>query len=69
MSNLSRARVRRRTIGVTFTRGDIKERGLFFATNYQNIGNIEFDEDSIESKTVELLKELIGFGLVRIAPA
>jgi len=46
-----------------------KERGLFFPANYQSIGHIEFEEDSIESKTMELLKELIGFGLVRIAPA
>jgi hypothetical protein len=45
-----------------------KEKGLFFPANYQSIGHIEFDED-IESKTTDLLKELIGFNLVKISPA
>ena len=56
-----------------FSMGDriviFKERGLYFPTNYQSIGYIEFDVDSIESKTAELLKELVGFGLVKITPA
>jgi predicted nucleotide-binding protein len=45
-----------------------KERGLHFPSNFQSIGYIEFDVDSIESKTAELLKELIGFGLVKVTP-
>lgn len=43
-----------------------KEKGLSFPTNFQSIGYIEFDEDAIEAKTTELLRELIGFGLVKI---
>jgi predicted nucleotide-binding protein len=46
-----------------------KERGLHFPANYESIGYIEFDVDSIESKTNDLLKELVGFGLLRILPA
>lgn len=46
-----------------------KEKGLNFPTNFQSIGYIEFDVDTIESKTADLLKELIGFGLVRVSPA
>jgi len=57
----------------SFAYGDriviFKERGLHFPTNYQSIGYIEFDVDSIDSKTSELLKELVGFGLVKITPA
>jgi predicted nucleotide-binding protein len=46
-----------------------KEKGITFPTNFQNVGYIEFEEDSIEAKTTDLLKELIGFGLVRITTA
>jgi predicted nucleotide-binding protein len=45
------------------------EKGLQFPTNFQSIGHIEFEEDSIEAKTMELMKELIGFGLLRVTPA
>ena len=43
-----------------------KEKGIHFPTNFQSIGYIEFEEDAIEAKTADLLKELIGFGLVRV---
>jgi predicted nucleotide-binding protein len=46
-----------------------KESGINFPSNFESVGYIEFEEDSIEAKTAELLKELIGFGLVRITPA
>lgn len=46
-----------------------KEKGIHFPTNFQSIGYIEFEVDSIEAKTMELLKELIGFGLVKITTA
>jgi len=46
-----------------------KEKGLSFPTNFQSIGYIEFEVDSIEAKTTDLLKELIGFGLIKITPA
>ncbi len=54
----------------SFAYGDriviFKEKGLDFPTNYESIGYIEFQQDAIESKTADLLKELIGFGLVKI---
>lgn len=43
-----------------------KEKGLHFPTNFQSIGYIEFEEGSLDARTAELLKELIGFGLVKI---
>jgi predicted nucleotide-binding protein len=46
-----------------------KEKGIDFPTNFQSIGYIEFEEDSIDAKTTDLLKELIGFGLVKITTA
>lgn len=45
------------------------ERGLHFPANFESIGRIEFDESGIEAKSMDLLKELVGFGLVRIMPA
>lgn len=45
-----------------------KESGLYFPANFQSIGYIEFEVDSIDAKTSELLKELIGFGLVKVTP-
>ncbi len=46
-----------------------KEKGIDFPTNFQSIGYIEFEEDGIEAKTADLLKELIGFGLVKVTTA
>ncbi len=43
-----------------------KEKEITFPTNFKDVGYIEFEENSIESKTTDLLKELIGFGLVKI---
>jgi hypothetical protein len=45
-----------------------KEKGLNFPTNYASVGYIEFEEDSIEARAMELMRELIGLGLVKIMP-
>ena len=45
-----------------------KENGIHFPTNFQNIGYIEFESNDIQARTADLLKELIGFGLVRVTP-
>lgn len=54
----------------SFAYGDriviFKEKGLHFPTNFQNIGYIEFEEEGLEARTTDLLKELIGFGLVKV---
>jgi predicted nucleotide-binding protein len=42
----------------------LKEKGITFPTNFSSTGYIEFEENAIEAKAVEILKELIGFGLV-----
>jgi predicted nucleotide-binding protein len=60
-------------LGATsFVYGDriviFKEKGLQFPTNFQNIGYIEFESDDLQARTADLLKELIGFGLVRVTP-
>ncbi len=58
-------------LGATsFVYGDrivsFKKKGLHFPTNFQSIGYIEFEADDLQARTADLLKELIGFGLVRV---
>jgi predicted nucleotide-binding protein len=47
----------------------LKEQGISLPTNFQSIGYIEFEENALESKSVDLLKELIGFGILKVSPA
>jgi predicted nucleotide-binding protein len=47
----------------------LKEKGITFPTNFSSVGYIEFEENAIEAKAVDILKELIGFGLVKITTA
>lgn len=46
-----------------------KEEGVDFPANFESIGRIGFGDEGIEAHTMDLLKELVGFGLVRITPA
>lgn len=46
-----------------------KEDGIDLPSNFGSVGYISFEENSIESKTMELLSELVGFGLVKITAA
>jgi predicted nucleotide-binding protein len=46
-----------------------KEKGLVLPTNFSSIGYIEFETGHLQSKTMDLLKELVAFGLVKISPA
>lgn len=60
-------------LGATsFVYGDriviFKEKGLHFPTNFESIGYIEFESDDLTARTADLLKELIGFGLVKVTP-
>lgn len=60
-------------LGATsFAYGDriviFKEKGLHFPTNFQSIGYIEFEAGDLTARTADLLKELIGFGLVKVTP-
>jgi predicted nucleotide-binding protein len=45
-----------------------KEKGIHFPIAFQSIGSIEFESTDIQARTADLLKELIGFGLVRVMP-
>ena len=45
----------------------MKEDGVNFPTNFRDIGYIGFEKDKLEAKTMEILQELIGFGIVKIS--
>ncbi|MGE5590422.1 MAG: TIR domain-containing protein [Bacillota bacterium] len=46
-----------------------KEDPIEFPTNFRDLGYIPFSRDQLESKAMDLMKELIGLGLVRISAA
>ena len=45
----------------------MKEEDVTFPSNFQDIGYISFDKDQLEAKAMDILKELIGFGIVRVS--
>ena len=45
----------------------LKEEGVQFPTNFKELGYISFSKDQLESKSMDVLKELIGFGIVKIS--
>jgi predicted nucleotide-binding protein len=45
----------------------MKEQSVVFPSNYRDIGYITFDKDQLEAKAMEVLRELIGFGIVRVS--
>jgi len=46
-----------------------KETDVSFGTDFKDLGYISFDSDQLEAKTVDLMKELIGFGLLTVSAA
>jgi predicted nucleotide-binding protein len=45
----------------------LKEEGVSFPTNFRDIGYIPFEKDQLEAKAMDVLKELVGFGIVRFS--
>lgn len=45
----------------------LKEEGVTFPSNFSDIGYIAFEHDQLEAKAMDVLKELIGFGIVRVS--
>jgi predicted nucleotide-binding protein len=45
----------------------MRENMVVFPSNYRDVGNISFEKDLLEAKTMDILKELIGFGIVKIS--
>jgi predicted nucleotide-binding protein len=45
----------------------LKEDRVDFPTNFRDIGYISFEHDQLEAKAMEVLKELVGFGIVKFS--
>jgi predicted nucleotide-binding protein len=45
----------------------LKEDTVTFPSNFSDIGYISFDHNQLEAKAMDVLKELIGFGIVRVS--
>lgn len=46
-----------------------REEGVEFASDFKDFGYITFESGKIEAKAMDLLKELVGFGLLKVTPA
>ena len=46
---------------------NIKEEGVEFPSNFSELGYISFTKHQIESKSIDILEELIGFGIIKIS--
>ncbi len=45
----------------------LKEDTVEFPTNFKDLGYISFDKDQLAAQSMEVIRELIGFGIVKIS--
>ncbi|HUW81987.1 MAG TPA: TIR domain-containing protein [Phycisphaerae bacterium] len=45
----------------------MKEEDVTFPGNFRDIGYISFDKDQLEARALDIIKELIGFGIVKVS--
>lgn len=45
----------------------MKEEEVNFPSNFRDIGYITFKKDQLDAKTMDIFKELIGFGILKIS--
>ena len=45
----------------------MKEENVNFPVNFNDLGYISFEKDELEAKTMDILKELIGFEIVKLS--
>jgi len=45
----------------------MKEEGVSFPSNFKDIGYISFGKDALDAKAMDILKELIGFQMVKVS--
>jgi predicted nucleotide-binding protein len=44
----------------------VKEDSVEFPANFRDLGYISFEKDNLEAKSMDVLRELIGFGIIKI---
>jgi len=45
----------------------MKEEGVDFPANFRDLGYIAFEKDGLGAKALDILKELVGFGIVKVS--
>lgn len=45
----------------------VKEDTVEFPANFRDLGYIAFEKDNLEAKSMDVLRELIGFGIVKVS--
>lgn len=45
----------------------MKEDGVDFPANFRDLGYISFTKDQLDAKAMDVLRELIGFGIVKVS--
>ena len=46
-----------------------KQNGVSFGSDFKDLGYISFEDDQLNAKTTDLMKELVDLGLLKISPA
>lgn len=46
----------------------LKETDVSLASDFSDLGHISFDKDMLKAKAMDLIKELIGFGFLKVTP-
>jgi hypothetical protein len=46
----------------------LKETDVSLASDFSDLGYISFDKDMLKAKAMDLIKELIGFGFLKVTP-
>jgi len=44
----------------------MKQEEVTFPSNFSDIGYISFEKDKLDAKAMDILKELIGFDIIRV---
>jgi hypothetical protein len=47
----------------------LKEEGVTLSSDFSDLGHITFEKDRLDSKTSDLIREFIGFGLLKVVTA
>ena len=45
-----------------------KQNGVSFGSDFKDLGYISFEDDQLNAKTTDLMKELVDLGLLKISP-
>ena len=47
----------------------LKEDGVTLSSDFSDLGHISFEKDRLDTKATDLMKEFLGFGLLKVIPA